>query len=304
MKKIESITPVHHYGGKLIIGDAAEIINKIKQSLGGDDPFIVPNSIEFINEIQNLKKLDTFKFFCMPHSGGAWHQLFYTIGDKNIQDGFFIDTASANFRIEPWLPKKFYTQSHSKELFENVKNSINNSKPVAEFDCPSKKILLCEARGEIAFYGEEGKISIDYKNKSTNDIIKELDQYCFEPKIKFSNFSSKTKDFTFDFYIGDVTSEKYEVYKIELQNKKLKDFANYYAKYYLDEKDLYKKNYLDKKQKNILNKWREEQLESLNLSLLIEKDSFNKGTADIEKYEYYTNDYGFVMGYYFKKKIK
>ena len=231
MIKLETITPIHHYSGKLLIGDASEIVTKIKENLDKDDPFLDWDSMDFFYEIEKIKKFDSSKYYCMPHSGGGFHQLFYTSDNQDIT-GFFIDTASSEFRIEPWLPRKFYSKKHNDELFHNIKKSIETSKPIAEFECPSKKILLCQAGGEIIFYNENDQVSIDYKNKSTNDIILELEEYSDDPKVKFSNFMSNVKDYTFDFWIDDIFESKFQIYEIIFQNKKIENFADYYATYY------------------------------------------------------------------------
>ena len=300
MTKLETVTPIHHYSGKLLIGDATEIVNKIKENLDKDHPFLDWDSMDFFYEIEKIKKLDSSKFYCMPHSGGGFHQLFYTTDNQDIT-GFFIDTASSEFRIESWLPKNFYSKKHNEELFHNIKKSIKTSKPIAEFDCPSKKILLCQAGGEIVFYDENDQVSIDYKNKSTNDIILELEEYCFDPKIKFSNYMSKTKDNTFDFYIDDIFESKFQIYEVIFQNKKIENFADYYATYYANEKNLNKKKYLNEKEKEKMKKWTEEQLGGLGMpDNILGKDHLDRGTAPIEKYKSYVDDYSFLMGYYFK----
>ena len=58
----------------------------------------------------------------MPHSGGGFHQLFYTRDNQDIT-GFFIDTASSKFRFESWVPKNFYSKKHTDELFDNIKTN-------------------------------------------------------------------------------------------------------------------------------------------------------------------------------------
>ena len=300
MIKLETITPIHHYSGKLLIGDASEIVTKIKENLDKDDPFLDWDSMDFFYEIEKIKKFDSSKYYCMPHSGGGFHQLFYTSDNQDIT-GFFIDTASSEFRIEPWLPRKFYSKKHNDELFHNIKKSIETSKPIAEFECPSKKILLCQAGGEIIFYNENDQVSIDYKNKSTNDIILELEEYSDDPKVKFSNFMSNVKDYTFDFWIDDIFESKFQIYEIIFQNKKIENFADYYATYYADEKKLNKKKYLNEKEKEKMKKWTEDQLGGLGMpDNILGKDHLDRGTAPIEEYKSYVDDNGFLMGYYFK----
>ena len=53
---------------------------------------------------------------------------FYTRDNQDIT-GFFIDTASSKFRFESWVPKNFYSKKHTDELFDNIKKSIETSKP-------------------------------------------------------------------------------------------------------------------------------------------------------------------------------
>ena len=179
-------------------------------------------------------------------------------------------------------------------------NYLITSKPIAEFECPSKKILLCQAGGEIVFYDENDQVSIDYKNKSTNDIILELEEYCFDPKVKFSNYMSNTKDHTYDFYIEDIFENKFQIYEVIFQHKKIENFADYYATYYANEKNLNKKKYLNEKEKEKMKKWEEEQFGGYGISDILDKDHLDKGTAPIEKYKSYVDDYSFLMGYYFK----
>ena len=64
--------------------------------------------------------------------------------------------------------------------------------------------MLCQSVDTVLFYvdvKDKEKAEIDYKNKSVNSIIEELHEYCFEPKVKFLNYMSDTKDYTYDFYI-------------------------------------------------------------------------------------------------------
>jgi hypothetical protein len=49
-----------------------------------------------------------------------------------------------------------------------------------------------------------------------------------------------------------------------------------------------------------MKKWEEEQFGGYGISDILDKDHLDKGTAPIEKYKSYVDDYSFLMGYYFK----
>ena len=305
MKKIDNVTPIHHYNGRLLVGDAYEIIKKMKDSIGGEHPFIDTDEGEFYNQIEDIKKTTNLKYFCMPHSGGAIHQLFYTYKNKFTKNGFYIDTASTEFRFEPWVPKEFYSTKHFDELYENIQKSVKNSKPISTFECSSEKILLCQGKDEVLFYvdiKDKERAIIDYKNNSVNSIIKELEEYCFEPKVKFLNHFSNTNDYTYDFYIDDVFIKKFEIYEIFFQKQNLNDFSKYYSKYYANEKNLKEKKVLDDKGKKQMKEWTERELGryGMNPDEIFGKNHLDKGTAPIEKYERYIDDNKYFMGYYFK----
>ena len=132
MKKIDNITPIHNYNSKLLIGDAHEIILRMKNFIDKDGHPFWNNDGDYYNQIEDVIKSTNYKYFCMPHSGGAFHQLFFTY-KNNLIDGFYIDTASAEFRLEPWVPESFYSKQHKDVLYENIKQSINKSKPISIF---------------------------------------------------------------------------------------------------------------------------------------------------------------------------
>lgn len=304
MKKIDNITPIHNYNSKLLIGDAHEIILRMKNFIDKDGHPFWNNDGDYYNQIEDVIKSTNYKYFCMPHSGGAFHQLFFTY-KNNLIDGFYIDTASAEFRLEPWVPESFYSKQHKDVLYENIKQSINKSKPISIFECSSNKILLCQTYNEVLFYvdiKDKEKAIIDYKNKVVSTIIEELEEYCFEPKVKFLNYMSNEKNFTYDFYIDDTPFKKFEVYKIFFEKQNVDEFANYYATYYADEKNLNKKKYLDKKSKAQVKEWTESEFGryGINTEKILGKNFSDKGTAPIEKYERYVKDNKYCMGYYFK----
>ena len=304
MKKIDNVTPVHHYNFKLLIGDAHEIITKMKKSHDEDEHPFWNDDADYYNQIEDVKKLSKYKYLCLPHSGGAYHQLFNTYKDDLI-NGFYIDTASAEFRHEPWVPKPFYSTNHLEELYINIDKSVEKSKPISTFECPSKTILLCQSVDEVLFYvdvKDKEKAEIDYKNKSVNSIIEELHEYCFEPKVKFLNYMSDTKDYTYDFYIEYVTFKNYEIYEIFFQKENIDEFSKYYAKHYANEENLKEKKYLDDKSKKQMKEWTDREFGRYGIDpdKVLGKNFSDKGTAPIERYEEYVKDNKYLMGYYFK----
>lgn len=303
LRRIESMTPIHHYSQKLLVGDAIEIVSKMKKNINTEkenNPF-QDGDWDYLNDIKEIKKYKNLKFYTMPFSGGAYHQLFFSKDEFDNENGFYLDVASSEFRHESWVPKAFYSKKHYDNLLKIIKNSLDTSKPISELECPSKKVLFCQTADDVLFYNEKEVVSIDYKNRSIKDIILELEEYCITPKVKFSNFMSHEKDYTYDFFIDNKLHKKFEIYKIFFQNKTVDSFADYYATYYANEKNLYKRKYMNKERKEKMKEWQKDQLGGIiPWDDIMGKDYLDKGDVPIDRYKSYVDDNDFFMGYYFK----
>ena len=298
--KLENITTVHNYSGGQYLGDAGLAIQFMKENDYGHLYFWDDDKDEYRVRIDSLSDDKEKNGYVMPHSGGGWHELFYSLEGKK-KSGFYIDTACAEFRQNSWVSNEIREKKHLSILSNCIESSIKDTKPISVLHSPSKKLLLCGTSGEVEFYTTNKKYKIDYKKNSTEKIISKLFEYCWEPKCKFINYNSNLDTVCLDFFIDDLEYKTFEVYPVFASSKDIDFFAIYYATFYCDEKDLYKKIHLDEGQKSFMRDWTKEQVDKFTLEKLSDQieDSFISGISPIQKYKRYIDNDGYLMGYYF-----
>ncbi len=78
-------------------------------------------------------------------------------------------------------------------------------------------------------------------------------------------------------------------------------FANYYSKYYTDQKDLYKKQNPDPKDVKWILKWSEKITSMLGIKKTSKMVKEEMSEPPISMYKDYVKDHGFTHGYYLVK---
>ena len=128
-----------------------------------------------------------------------------------------------------------------------------------------------------------------------------MNKLCFDPPCKFINFGTPIEDYTFDFYVDGVSDDTFCVFKVESLEEDIDWFANYYAKYYSDEKDLYKKENPDIENVKTMKKWSEKARSFLGIKQSLKEVKEVISEPPISKYKDYVKRHGFTHGYYLVK---
>lgn len=308
---------IHIYRGVLVIGDAYEMISEIKK---GDAYFNFfyddKKTEEYINPIDKLDEFKTYRVFSLNHHGGCWTPIFNSEREGQFTDAYFIDTASAHLHHSWWKPETCGSKEHLKLLNQMIEKSLDkyHKSPVdkktlkrkvwgsIEISIPSGKILFMGASNEVPFTTKGEEIKIDYKTKTKEEIFEQLHKLCFEPKCKFVNFQTPFDEYTFDFHVDNLSFKGHSshlIYKIESLVEDIDWFATYYAKYYIEEKDIHKKQKPTKKEVEEVKKWSDEQSERYGLKPRSFKEHEERMSEPlIERYKYYIKRFGFTHGYY------
>ena len=298
MKKLQWNTNVHVYSLPLVVGDAHHIINRLKDGEAYLNYFYNDNSENFINEIDNIKEKEV-ECFTLNFGGGRWFPVFDLLKDKKNYEfeGYFIDCASSELAPYFQRPKCFFSDEHIEIINKNLQISLKN-KPLFNLRTKSKKILFMETDDKVKFNTKD-EVNIDY-SLSTEKIFNQLYDIYNSDKIKFINFDHSIDSSTFDFHIDKLSSNKYEVYKIESFRKDIDWFATYYAKFHTDEKDIYNRKKRSKEVIKKSQKWMEQFTKPLGLDLDKVNEIYDPNAPSIESYKSFVKDYGFFHGYYLK----
>lgn len=250
--KIRWHTNVHIYGLSLAIGDAHFLIDKIKNMDAFSDYFYNDDGSHgrqnepegFVNEVKDIIG-KTVNCFTLNIDGLGWFPVFdsYAKGKEYIEiDGYYIDYGAADCTRQFERPKCFFDKKHIKIINSMIQKSLEN-KPIFNLSFPSKKILFMETKSAVPFVTEEN-VKVDY-TKSISEIFEQLlkisnnDYYDNEKKkLTFINGMFSGTEFTYDFHIDKLSSNKFEVFKVESLEKDMDWITKYYSKYTSGKKNI------------------------------------------------------------------
>ena len=301
-KNLSWFTNVHIYGLSLAIGDAYKFIDKIKAGDAyskyfynidgerGDEPE------GFINEVDNIigKTVDCFT---LNNSGLSWFPVFDSSNKNDEVDGIYIDYAGA-VTTPTWArPSCFHSKEHIKIINNMIEKSLNN-KPIFHLSFPSKKILMMETKNKVQFYTEK-EIEVDY-SQPIDKVFNQLLKISENENLGFINAQCPIKNFTLDFHIDQLSSDKFDVYKVESLVKDIDWYAIYYAKYHLDTKDIYKRKKISKEQEQRISSWLTDQPLGNDMKEILSKAEFDPTAPDVESFKLDIEQHGFLHGYYLK----
>ena len=119
-------------------------------------------------------------------------------------------------------------------------------------------------------------------------------------KITFINPDVPTTEFTYDFHIDKLSSDKFEVYKVESLVKDIDWYATYYAKYHSDIKDIYKKKTVSKENEKFSDDWMSRQPLGEEMKKILEKVKYDPSAPEIESFKDIIDQHGYLHGYYLK----
>ena len=291
---------VHIYNGRLFIGDAYKMIDELKK----ESPlinFYLDKDASHTNPIEKLNKDKWYNFFSLGPYGGCWTPIFSSERENQNTDAYFIDTAAAHLKPYSYTPDAFASKDHLELINQMIEKTLESGeRELCEFSVPSRRLLFMGAADKVPFETKEEDFKIDYK-KTTKDIYTDLETLCFDPPCKFVNFDTSIEDFTFDFYVDGVSDDTFLVFKVESLEKNIDWFANYYAKYYTDQKDLYKKQNPDPKDVKWILKWGEKITSMLGIKQTSKMVKEKMSEPPISMYKDYVKDHGFTHGYYLVK---
>lgn len=162
-----------------------------------------------------------------------------------------------------------------------------------------------ETKDEVQFYTEQD-IKVDY-SKSTSNVFNQLSNIYYNEstnnkknKIKFLNAQHPTTEYTWDFHLNKLSSDKFEVYKVESLVKDVDWYAAYYAKFHKDEKEIYKKQTVSKEDQKRNDDWLSNQPLSKEIKKILKLSNYDPTSPAIESYKSDVNLHGFIHGYYLK----
>ena len=289
---------VHIYNGRLFIGDAYTMINELKK----ESPlinFYLDKDASHTNPIEKLNKDKRYPFFSLGAYGGCWTPIYSSEREGHNTDAYFIDTAAAELGVSFPLSEANGSKEHLKLLNQMIEKSLKRDIELFEFEIPSRRVLFMGAANKVPFETKED-FKIDYK-KTTEDIYTDLKKLCFDPPCKFINFGLPLEDYTLDFYVDGVSDDTFYVFKVESLEKDIDWFANYYAKYYSDQKNLYKKENPNIEDVKKMKKWSEKVRSMLGMKQTLKEVKEKMSEPPILSYKDYVKDHGFTHGYYLVK---
>ena len=303
-KNLQWHTNVHIYGLSLAIGDAHFLIDKIK---AGDSYFnYFYNDDErkgqpegFVNEVDNIIG-KTVNCFTLNNGGLGWYPVFdsYAKGKEYSEiDGYYIDHGGATTTPYFQRPKCFFEKEHTTIINQLIEKSLEN-KPLFTLSFPSKKILFMETKDKVQFYTEK-EIKIDY-SKPTTEVYEQLHKIYEDENLGFINADIPSTEYCYDFHLDQLSSDKFEVYKVESLVKDVDWYAAYYAKFHTDQKDIYKKTIVSEDVKKGMDEWLSKQTLANEIRETLNITNYDPTTPAIESFKMNVDQYGFLHGYYLK----
>ena len=304
-KKLQWHTNVHIYGLSLAIGDAHFLIDKIKAGDAYTEYFYnIDGEREgepegFVNEVDNIIG-KTVSCFTLNNGGLGWYPVFdsYAKGKEYLEiDGYYIDHGGATTTPYFQRPECFFEKEHIKVINNLIEKSLEN-KPLFTLSFPSKKILFMETKDQVQFYTEK-EIKVDY-SKPTNKVFDQLLDIYNNENLGFINADIPTSEYCYDFHIDNLSSDKFEVYKVESLVKDVDWYAAYYAKFHTDQKDIYKKTIVSEDVKKGMDEWLSKQTLANEIRETLNIANYDPTTPAIESFKMNVDQYGFLHGYYLK----
>ncbi len=304
-KNLQWHTNVHIYGLSLAIGDAHFLIDKIKAGEAYTEYFYnIDGEREgepegFVNEVDNILG-KTVNCFTLNISGLGWFPVFdsYSPGKEYLEiDGYYIDYGGAV--TTPWFqrPKCFFEKEHIKIINGLIEKSLEK-KPLFTLSFPSKKILFMETKDQVQFYTEK-ELRVDY-SKPTSKVYDQLLKIYEDEKLGFINADVKTKEYCYDFHLDQLSSDKFEVYKVESLVKDVDWYAAYYAKFHTDQKDIYKRKITSEEDQNKMDEWLSKQPLANEMKEILDLANYDPNAPEIESFKTTIDLHGYLHGYYLK----
>ena len=304
-KNLQWHTNVHIYGLSLAIGDAHFMIDKIKAGEAYTEYFYnIDGEREgepegFVNEVDNILG-KTVNCFTLNISGLGWFPVFdsYSPGKEYLEiDGYYIDYGGAV--TTPWFqrPKCFFEKEHIKIINSLIEKSLEK-KPLFTLSFPSKKILFMETKDQVQFYTEK-ELRVDY-SKPTSKVYDQLLKIYEDEKLGFINADVKTKEYCYDFHLDQLSSDKFEVYKVESLVKDVDWYAAYYAKFHTDQKDIYKRKITSEEDQNKMDEWLSKQPLANEMKEILDLANYDPNAPEIESFKTTIDLHGYLHGYYLK----
>ena len=304
-KNLQWHTNVHIYGLSLAIGDAHFMIDKIKAGEAYTEYFYNIDGERkgepegFVNEVDNILG-KTVNCFTLNISGLGWFPVFdsYAPGKEYLEiDGYYIDYGGAV--TTPWFqrPKCFFEKEHIKIINSLIEKSLEK-KPLFTLSFPSKKILFMETKDQVQFYTEK-ELRVDY-SKPTSKVYDQLLKIYEDEKLDFINADVKTKEYCYDFHLDQLSSDKFEVYKVESLVKDVDWYAAYYAKFHTDQKDIYKRKITSEEDQNKMDEWLSKQPLANEMKEILDLANYDPNAPEIESFKTTIDLHGYLHGYYLK----
>ncbi len=304
-KNLQWHTNVHIYGLSLAIGDAHFMIDKIKAGEAYTEYFYNIDGERkgepegFVNEVDNILG-KTVNCFTLNISGLGWFPVFdsYAPGKEYLEiDGYYIDYGGAV--TTPWFqrPKCFFEKEHIKIINSLIEKSLEK-KPLFTLSFPSKKILFMETKDQVQFYTEK-ELRVDY-SKPTSKVYDQLLKIYEDEKLGFINADVKTKEYCYDFHLDQLSSDKFEVYKVESLVKDVDWYAAYYAKFHTDQKDIYKRKKTSEEDQNKMDEWLSKQPLANEMKEILDLANYDPNAPEIESFKTTIDLHGYLHGYYLK----
>ena len=304
-KNLQWHTNVHIYGLSLAIGDAHFMIDKIKAGEAYTEYFYNIDGERkgepegFVNEVDNILG-KTVNCFTLNISGLGWFPVFdsYAPGKEYSEiDGYYIDYGGAV--TTPWFqrPKCFFEKEHIKIINSLIEKSLEK-KPLFTLSFPSKKILFMETKDQVQFYTEK-ELKVDY-SKPTSKVYDQLLKIYEDEKLGFINADVKTKEYCYDFHLDQLSSDKFEVYKVESLVKDVDWYAAYYAKFHTDQKDIYKRKITSEENQNKMDEWLSKQPLANEMKEILNVANYDPNAPEIESFKTTIDLHGYLHGYYLK----
>ena len=304
-KNLQWHTNVHIYGLSLAIGDAHFMIDKIKAGEAYTEYFYNIDGERkgepegFVNEVDNILG-KTVNCFTLNISGLGWFPVFdsYAPGKEYLEiDGYYVDYGGAV--TTPWFqrPKCFFEKEHIKIINSLIEKSLEK-KPLFTLSFPSKKILFMETKDQVQFYTEK-ELRVDY-SKPTSKVYDQLLKIYEDEKLGFINADVKTKEYCYDFHLDQLSSDKFEVYKVESLVKDVDWYAAYYAKFHTDQKDIYKRKITSEEDQNKMDEWLSKQPLANEMKEILDLANYDPNAPEIESFKTTIDLHGYLHGYYLK----
>ena len=155
-----------------------------------------------------------------------------------------------------------------------------------------------ETKDKVQFYSEK-EVEVDY-SKPTSKVYDQLHKIYQDEKIGFINADIPTTEYCYDYHLDQLSSDKFEVYKVESLVKDVDWYAAYYAKYHTDSKDIYKRKKTSKEQRKWMEEWRSRQPLAKEMKEILELSNYDPDAPEIESFKMNVDQYGFLHGYYLK----